>query len=678
MKTKTKPSPNKQQLPIWTISIILVMAAFLAACGSATPPASDQADDGAPRIDVIQGEDAPSSPTIAVREGSQDVDSKGLPVGFTEDGYPYRGNLDAPVLIEEFSDFQCPFCGRFFAQTLPSIEDNQVANGDAVIVFYDFPLTNIHPQAMAAHNAAQCAADQGAAAFWGMHDLIFGNFDEWANSRVNDYLNGYAQSLNLDMAAFEACVENETHFDAIQDTISLGFDRGVQSTPSFFINERPLIGAQPLSTFNSMIADALNGTAVADNAPDTADTPTNNEPYPTPAPANIDLSLAAAAKGSPDAPVTVVEFSDYQCPYCQRHALQTMPNINTEMIDSGQVYYVFMDFPLDNIHPEARGAAAAARCAGEQGVYWEYHDALFANVEQWAGQGSGAAAVFASLAEPIVDDAAQFTACLESGKYDTAVNDSLNEGLRLGVNSTPSFMINGYPMAGAQPFETFVQIIDLAKQNELGSILAEQQRQAEEAAAQAAEQQADPQPVDVPIGDAYTIGSPDAPVTIVEYTDFQCPFCQRHATQTMPAIIEKYVNEGIVRYVFKDFPLTSIHAQAVEAAEAARCTLEQNEEAYLPMHDMLFSRQQEWADNSQATAVFISFADELGLDTTAFEACLTSNKYEEAIMADLDEGVSLGVNGTPAFFINGYFVSGAQPIELFDSAVQYFVDGGNE
>ncbi len=102
--------------------------------------------------------------TIDVAPGSEETGPKGLPVGFTSDGFAFRGDPAAPVVMEEFSDFQCPFCGRFFEQTLPSLEENQIAAGEVVLVFYDFPLKRIHPQAETAHVAAHCAGEEGAAA----------------------------------------------------------------------------------------------------------------------------------------------------------------------------------------------------------------------------------------------------------------------------------------------------------------------------------------------------------------------------------------------------------------------------------------------------------------------------------------------------------------------------------
>lgn len=672
---------NRSPIPQRFLALILLITAItLAACQPQTDFAPDSLIEGNPAegggdtavaandTDSTTADATAATPTVAIDTNTLTTDDKGLQVGFTADGYPFRGNPDAPVVMEEFSDYECPFCSRFVLQTLPTIEQNQIERGEVLLVFYDFPLTTIHPHAMTAHNAAHCAGDQGAAAYWNMHDLLFENLNEWSNNRVETVLIGFAESLELDMDAFTACLEDETHVDRIEANIDLGFSRGVSSTPSFFINEEPLIGAHPLDIFNQVISNALSGQPIVEAQP----TAVPGAPVPTPTPADIDLTLQAASLGDPNAPVQIIEFSDYQCPYCQRHSLQTLPTLITEMVETGQVHYIYMDFPLDSIHPEARGAAAAARCASDQDAYWEMHDALFTSVESWAGQGAAAANVYASLAADLGLDIDAFTACVESGKYDTAVDASYQEAIANGVQSTPSFFINGYPMSGAQPIDVFYQVIELAQQNELGNVIAQQMQRAQEEAQQQPEPQPqeNPEPVDVPLGDAYAIGDPDAPVVIVEYTDFQCPYCQRHATQTYPTIVEEYIDQGLVYYVFKDFPLTSIHPQAVLAHQAARCAQEQD--AFLAMHEALFAQQDTWSGSGSAADIFQTMATDLGMNGDAFATCLDSGKYEEAVLADLDEGISLGVSGTPSFFINGYFISGAQPIDLFASAVEYF------
>lgn len=167
---------------------------------------------------------------------------------------------------------------------------------------------------------------------------------------------------------------------------------------------------------------------------------------------NINLE-GAPVRGSVNAPVTIVEFSDFQCPYCAR--VQAELAKVTEVYKD-QVKIVFKDYPLTNIHPHAQKAAEAARCAGEQGKYWEYHDILFANHSTFTPDD------FKHYATTLQLDATQFATCLDSGKYASAVNQDLAEGTRVGVSGTPAFFVNGRFLSGAQPFSAFQQAIEEA------------------------------------------------------------------------------------------------------------------------------------------------------------------------------------------------------------------------
>jgi protein-disulfide isomerase len=139
----------------------------------------------------------------------------------------------------------------------------------------------------------------------------------------------------------------------------------------------------------------------------------------------------------------------------------------------------------------------------------------------------------------------------------------------------------------------------------------------------------------------------------------------------MPQLLKNYIDAGKVRYVFKDFPLTSIHPQAVKAAEAARCAREiADDDTYWEMHDRLFGGQQDWSGNPEADGVFKGYAGALGIDQAAFDECLDSGRHADAVEVDLMEGVGFGITGTPAFFINTLPLRGAQPYEVFAQVIE--------
>jgi protein-disulfide isomerase len=155
--------------------------------------------------------------------------------------------------------------------------------------------------------------------------------------------------------------------------------------------------------------------------------------------------------GAASAPVTLVEFSDFQCPFCQRVA-PTLKQVKEKYGDKVRV--VWKDFPLTQIHPQAFKASEAAHCAADQGKFWEYHDRLFANQQSLQPNDLKKHATDLGL------DGTAFAACLDSSKYGERVRDGVAEGSRLGVNSTPTIYINGRVLSGAQPYETFVSVID--------------------------------------------------------------------------------------------------------------------------------------------------------------------------------------------------------------------------
>jgi protein-disulfide isomerase len=169
------------------------------------------------------------------------------------------------------------------------------------------------------------------------------------------------------------------------------------------------------------------------------------------------------ALGRPAAPVTVVEFSDYQCPFCQRFFLATLPALKKDCIDKGKVRLFFRDFPLDQIHPQARKAAEAAHCAGDQGKYWEMHGALFGNQQALEPP------KLSEHARALALDGARFDQCVTAGTHAAHVSQGLTDGQAAGVHGTPSFVVaktapgdtvEGTLVVGAQPVEVFRRLID--------------------------------------------------------------------------------------------------------------------------------------------------------------------------------------------------------------------------
>jgi serine/threonine protein kinase/Tol biopolymer transport system component/predicted DsbA family dithiol-disulfide isomerase len=168
---------------------------------------------------------------------------------------------------------------------------------------------------------------------------------------------------------------------------------------------------------------------------------------------------------------------------------------------------------------------------------------------------------------------------------------------------------------------------------------------------------------------AYRKGSPDAPVKIIEFSDYQCPFCQRWVGDTLPEL-EPYIEDGTIQLIFVDFPL-NIHPQAPAASQAAHCAGELGgSDGYWQMHDALFMSMNEWSGQSQPAPIFNQVASNMGLDGAAIQECVESERFSAVVNAGLQEGVRLGVSGTPTFFINGTRLVGAQPWSAFEPFIK--------
>jgi protein-disulfide isomerase len=163
-------------------------------------------------------------------------------------------------------------------------------------------------------------------------------------------------------------------------------------------------------------------------------------------------------KGSSDAPVEITEFADYQCPFCQTFATLQMPTIEERLIQSGRVRWRYRDFPLQQ-HSFARLAAHAAACADEQGKYWAMHDRIYEGQSEWATS-RNAAPIFRDYAQALGLDRKQYDACMSAGKYAGRIQASFNEGVQLGVSSTPTLLVGDRLYRGRFDSDAIIKLVD--------------------------------------------------------------------------------------------------------------------------------------------------------------------------------------------------------------------------
>lgn len=291
-------------------------------------------------------------------------------------------------------------------------------------------------------------------------DAKWEEFDAAERARVTQLLYQNRRNM-LDQVVGEILIENAAKAASLPVDAYLGQDSAKRATPvteaevlQFFEGNRERAQGRTLEQLRGQIKEFLEGQrkqqARAQLVDELKAKSTGVKVMLDPPRYTVAVAANDPVRGAASAPVTIVEFSDYQCPFCAR-VNPTLEQVRKTYGD--KVKIVFKDFPLPN-HPQAPKASEAGHCAGEQGKYWEMHDLMFAN------QRALNVPELKQYATTLGLEAAKFTQCLDSGKHAGLVAAGMKQGESMGVNSTPTLYINGRALIGAQPFEAFRQIID--------------------------------------------------------------------------------------------------------------------------------------------------------------------------------------------------------------------------
>jgi protein-disulfide isomerase len=290
------------------------------------------------------------------------------------------------------------------------------------------------------HNDAHLAAQASLAAhaqgkFWHMHDLLFQN----TRTLKRRHLEQYARQLSMDLGQFKAALDNATYKNNVDADMRQGGVVGVSGTPSIYINNKKFSKNLSFENLMQVVNPLLRR----------AGYPASALPQAPPA-VKIDLSTRDGAKGPATAPVTIVEFSDFQCPFCGR---ATRPIEQIYKAYKGKVRVVFKHFPL-NFHKDAHLAAQAALAAGAQGKFWEMHDLLFQNTRTLKRNHLDAYAKKLGL------NMSSFKSALDSGTYKAQVDADMAVGRRVGVSGTPTIFVNGRKLMQNISFKAFQSLIN--------------------------------------------------------------------------------------------------------------------------------------------------------------------------------------------------------------------------
>lgn len=655
----------------WLPTVLLVFALALAACAPAAPgsPTTAPAGSAGQTPVPVAGPAKPGGSTPAAAQPGKKLN---LPVGVDADGNFYRGDPKAPVKFVEYSDFQCPYCARHATQTAPLLDEAYVATGKIVHIFRNFPLSG-HPNALPAAKTAYCAGQQDPKFFWTLHDWLFANQSAWANAQdPAAQLRKQAVALGVDGTKYDACLSNPATEARINRDLQDGSKMGVGGTPAFFINNWFISGAYPFDEFKKTIEKALAGQ--------------NPPPTPTPLPSGVQFFDADPARpgltydGSPTlgatkAKVVMIMFEDLKSPDSAKHVASAEPALKSRYIDTEQMRLVFKFFPTT-----APRAAVAALCAAKQGKFWEFRGLLYQKQSEWK---EGDDAAMLAYARNLGLNERPFDECLKDEKSQAEVDYAYEFGQQeIGVPSAPSYLIlkigaSGQPEDGKGfPGPTSLEQLDGVIQGFLKPQAAPLPRPTPISTAQLAAL-----PVGVDANGNFYRGDLQAPVRLVDFSDFQCPFCARHVQQTEPLLYTAYMATGKVLHVFRNFPIPELgHSNAIPAAYAAYCAGQQNPKFFWAMHDWLFINQNAWANAANAAEQFRKQALAVGADAARYDACLKDAGTEAAIQKDLKDGQSLGVNGTPSFFVTMVNAQGqtaastplvgAQAYEQFSQAIE--------
>jgi protein-disulfide isomerase len=599
---------------------------------------------------------------------------------------PARGPADALVTIVESSDFECPFCKRA-APTLKQIEE--AYRGKVRFVFKHNPLP-FHAKALPAAIATEEARAQGGdARFWAMHDALFA-----APSLEPAAIEKAAADAGVSPAKVRDAIAQNRHKDRIERDQRLVQSVGATGTPSFFVNGRKLAGAQPFEAFKPIIDEELRkaealvaaGTPAAQvyakimeraasapvylpgsaqpGAPGAPPQPAGPVAPPPAVYRRVSVRPDDPARGPADAKLTVVLFSDFQCPFCAR----VEPSLKqVEEAFPGQVRIVWKHQPLP-MHPQAIPAAVAAEAAREQGKFWQMHDRIFAD------QRALDDATLSRYAKEIGLDVRRYAQAVAAKRGAARIEEDQKLAQSAGATGTPTLFFNCRQVVGARPFEQLraaaeeeIKKADALLGGKRDPAIHDRACKANLAAAPSAAVPAGATgaaPAALPAG-ALTIrpddpvrGNPKAPVTIVLFSDFQCPFCAR-VGPTLDEAQRQYGDK--VRVVWKHQPLP-FHPNALPAAEAAEAAREQGK--FWPMHDRLFAAQKELSPETYERA-----AREIGLDLRRFQEATRSGKFRARIQDDQRLAAQIGAQATPTMFVNGEKVEGAVPFQTLKAVI---------
>ena len=581
---------------------------------------------------------------------------------------PVRGSATALVTIVEFADFQCPFCQRA-AATMSELM-RQYGPDQLRVVWKHYPLP-FHAEARPAAEAGAALFERGGSPwFWRYHDALFGT----TRALSRELVDAAAETAGAAPGDVQRAIQRGGAASKVAADLALASSIGVSSAPAFYINGVLVGGAQPIDVFRAVIDAQLQRAraALAAGTPPLRlyaqlaaqgyAAPRREAPSGEP---EEDLRVyrvpvdASPMLGKPTAQVTIVEFADFQCPYCFR-AEETLQQVRAKYGDKVRVVWKNEPLPFHKWAEPAAELALEARAQKGEAGFWAAHALLLAQRSTFRDGD------LESIAKAVGLDVDATMLHVGKHRHQQAIDDDADLADDLDATGTPTFFVNGRKLVGAQPLDAFVSVIDeqlAATQALLGRGVppAKLYETLQKSAVGPVLERVSVPP---PSPTAPSRGPRDARVVVQMWSDFQCPFCKR----VEPTLAElDAVFPGKLRFVWHNHPLAS-HPLAEPAAEAAmEAHAQKGDAGFWRMHDLLL---QSPGSGGLERPALEQYASSIGLDLGRFRAALDGSVHHAGIEADARAAVAAGLPGTPGFAINGYKVSGAQPLTKLKKVVR--------
>jgi len=538
-----------------------------------------------------------------------------------------KGSDHATVTIIAYTDFPCVPCEK----TNTILNQVMAAYPDEIRIVYKHYPSVLRLHAVMAHEAVLAAAAQGQ--FQEMQSRLSLHKGEMSQA----VLINYAKDLKLDTGLFSLALESHRYRDKVLNDMQEAKGFGVTFAPTFFINGQKLVGTRSLQDFKQIIDVALG------LAPPPLLVTQAGPSIPPQSPRVVKVNTQGAfIKGPLDAPIEIVEFSDFQCPFCKR-VLPTLEKVMLKYPD--KIRWVFKHFPLP-FHADAPLAHEAALAAGEQGKFWEMHDRIFLRQKTMKREH------LIRHAQDLGLDVEKFTADMDSGRFKATIQQDLLQGRQLGVSGTPAFFVNGQRLSGARPVSDFVSLIEKALRSDSG-------KPAMAASA----------PALSPPSVLSSLGSNKAPVKVEAFIDLSSPLSSKtlNLLRAIQALYTDKLHIGI-RHLPQPFHLNAplLHQAALAAGKQGR---------YWEMQTLILGKR-----SGLKKPQLMAYARQLKLDEGAFAFALEEKTFEKILQQDRAAGLQKEIRGVPTLLVNGKKIDGIPDIltlrKWIDEAIEKKVPKG--